>query len=113
MTFVDLHQDGAQVALRGADILGVDETFSKPEIISPRKNFIENGGRDPADHRPTDFNADLRSRIVDLLSIVPIEGDELIRQSDQPTASVQTVLIELELAGRLIRHDRQLVSLIF
>ena len=54
----------------------------------------------------------MRSRIVNLLSIKPVEIDELIRQSDQPTANVPTVLIELELADRPIHHGRQLVLLI-
>ncbi len=106
-----LLQDGAQMVLRGADILNVLDTFSNPDFSHPQNDFIESGDQDLSASQPTGFNADLRGRIVDLLSIVPIEVDELIRQSDQPTANVQTVLIELELAGRLIRHGRQLVSL--
>ncbi len=101
------------MVLRGADILNVLDTFSNPDFIHRQNDFIESGDRGLTDHHPTDFSADLRSRIVDLLSIVPIEVDELIRQSDQPAAAVQMVLIELELAGRLVRHGRQLVSLTF
>jgi DNA processing protein len=33
-----------------------------------------------------------------------VSVDELIRQSGLPSAIVQTVLLELELAGRLERH---------
>ncbi len=106
-----LLQDGAQMVLRSADILNVLETFSNPGFIKPQNDFIESGDADLTDHHPIEFGADVRSRIVDLLSIVPVEVDELIRQSDQPAAAVQTVLIELELAGRLVRHSRQLVSL--
>jgi len=40
---------------------------------------------------------------------VPV--DELIRQSGLPPAEVQTVLLELELAGRLERHAGGRVSL--
>ena len=106
-----LLQDGAQMVLRGSDILNVLETFSNPTFIHAQNDFIESGDRDLTNHQSTDFSADMRNRIVDLLSIVPVEVDELIRQSDQPAAAVQMVLIELELAGRLIRHARQLVSL--
>jgi len=106
-----LLQDGAQMVLRGADILSVLETFSNPDFIKPQNDFIESGDSDLAGNQPTEYNTDMRSRIVDLLSIVPVEVDELIRQSKQPAAIVQTVLIELELAGRLVRHSRQLVSL--
>ena len=106
-----LLQDGAQMVLRGADILGVLETFSNSEFIKPQNDFIESGDRDPTDPHPTDFGTDMRNRIVSLLSIIPVEVDELIRQSNQPAAVVQTILTELELAGRLVRHSRQLVSL--
>jgi DNA processing protein len=37
--------------------------------------------------------------------------DELIRLSDAPAGAVQLALIELELAGRLIRHAGGRVSL--
>jgi DNA processing protein len=39
-----------------------------------------------------------------LLGPVPVAVDELIRQSGLSPAIVQTVLLELELAGRLERH---------
>jgi DNA processing protein len=46
-----------------------------------------------------------------LLNGTPVPIDELIRQSDLPPAIVQTVLLELELAGRLERHAGGRVSL--
>lgn len=51
-----------------------------------------------------------RSTITDLLGPVPVPVDELIRQSCLPSAIVQTVLLELELAGRLTRHAGAKVS---
>jgi DNA processing protein len=112
-----LLQDGAQMVLSGNDILSAFETFSNPSFIEPQDDFIAGedhiageGHRPKGDHSPS-FDADARTQIVNLLSITPIEVDELIRQSEQHAATVQTVLIELELAGRLIRHNRQLVSL--
>ena len=53
----------------------------------------------------------LRDRIIGLLSPAPIEIDDLIRESGAGAAAVMTVLLELELAGRLSRHGRQRVSL--
>ena len=44
------------------------------------------------------------ARRSDLLGPTPVPVDELIRQSGLPPAIVQTVLLELELAGRLERH---------
>ena len=42
----------------------------------------------------------------------PVPIDELIRQSGLAPATVQTVLLELELAGRLERHAGGKVSLV-
>jgi len=106
-----LLQDGAQMALKGADILGVLETFSIPNFIDAQDDFIEDGELDPMTDYSATSSADARIQIVNLLSITPVEVDELIRQSGQPASIVHMILIELELAGRLIRHNRQLVSL--
>jgi DNA processing protein len=56
-------------------------------------------------------DADARRRIVSLLGAAPVPVDEIVRQSGLPPASVQLVLLELELAGRLDRHAGGRVSL--
>ena len=43
---------------------------------------------------------------------VPISIDDLVRMSGAPPAIVRTVLLELELAGRLESHGGGLVSLL-
>jgi DNA processing protein len=53
-----------------------------------------------------------RARIVNLLGPSPILLDDLIRMAATSPAIVRTVLLELELAGRLERHGGGLVSLI-
>jgi DNA processing protein len=53
-----------------------------------------------------------RARIVALLGPTPILLDDLIRMAGASAAIVRTVLLELELAGRLERHGGGLVSLI-
>lgn len=60
---------------------------------------------------PPDAEAEDRRRITDLLSATPVPVDELVRQSGLAPAIVQTVLLELELAGRLERHAGGKVSL--
>ena len=67
-----------------------------------------------ADGEPLDFEAGAseRARIIDLLGPSPISLDDLIRMSDASPAIVRSVLLELELAGRLERHGGGLVSLI-
>ncbi|WP_169568633.1 DNA-processing protein DprA [Sneathiella limimaris] len=53
-----------------------------------------------------------RDSISILLSHTPINTDDLIRQSELPPSTVLTILLELELAGRLERHFGNRVSLI-
>lgn len=52
-----------------------------------------------------------RRAIGDLLGPTPVAIDELVRQSGQPAAAVQLVLLELELAGRIERHAGARISL--
>jgi len=54
--------------------------------------------------RPSDISAVDRENIVALLSPTPVAIDEIVRQSGLPPSVVQTVLLELELAGRVERH---------
>ena len=65
--------------------------------------------REEAD--PIDVADRERQVIGDLLGPVPVGVDELVRLSGMPPALVQTVLLELELAGRLDRHAGGRVSL--
>ncbi len=58
------------------------------------------------DIRPTE-----RDLILSALGPSPVDIDELIRTTGVATRKVQIVLLELDLAGRLERHGRQLVSL--
>ena len=53
-----------------------------------------------------------RRALIDLLGPTPVAVDELVRQSGQATATVQLVLLELELAGRVERHAGAKVSLV-
>ena len=60
---------------------------------------------------PDEPAVDDRNRIVELLGPGPIGLDDLIRLSETSPATVRTVLLELELAGRLERHGGGWVSL--
>jgi DNA processing protein len=58
-----------------------------------------------------DIHAGERELIVGVLGPSPIDIDELIRATRLPARKVHIVLLELNLASRLQRHGRQLVSL--
>jgi DNA processing protein len=99
----DLIKQGATLTTEASDVIdAVGPIMGRP---------IELG---EADDEPLDFEPDAsdRARIVDLLGPSPILLDDLIRMAGTSPAIVRTVLLELELAGRLERHGGGLVSLI-
>ncbi len=53
----------------------------------------------------------MRAKILQKLSIMPVSVDELVEQCETSAAIVLTVVLELELAGRLKRHPGNKVSL--
>jgi DNA processing protein len=69
--------------------------------------------REPEPPVPSGFDPDedARARVIGLLGPTPVGIDDLIRLSRLSPAVVRTVLLELEIAGRLERHGGALVSL--
>ncbi len=61
---------------------------------------------------PAEIPADARLRVERLLGPSPVAVDELLRQCHLAPPVVRTVLLELELAGRLERHPGNRVSLL-
>jgi len=61
--------------------------------------------------RFTEPDSSERACITRLLGPVPVTIDDLVRLSHSTPATVRTVLLELEIAGRLERHGGGLVSL--
>ena len=61
---------------------------------------------------PTGAGDGDRRSLIDLLGPTPVAVDELVRQSGQAAATVQLLLLELELAGRIERHAGAKISLL-
>lgn len=101
----DLIKQGAALVTDAADVVAA----VRPIMGRPVELPIEEDDDAPMDHEP---EADERARIVNLLGPSPIGLDDLIRMTDASPTVVRTVLLELELAGRLERHGGGLVSLI-
>jgi DNA processing protein len=55
---------------------------------------------------------DERARVIELLGPTPAGIDDLVRLSRTSAAVVRTVLLELEIAGRLERHGNGLYSIV-
>jgi len=101
----DLIKQGATPTTEASDVINaVAPIMERPVAL---------GASEP-DGEPLDFEAGAseRARVIDLLGPSPISLDDLIRMSDASPAIVRSVLLELELAGRLERHGGGLVSLI-
>jgi DNA processing protein len=101
-----LLKQGATLVTEAADviavlrpILGQNLPVQEPERSPPSSSAIEPG-------------ADERSRIVALLGPTAVSMDDLVRLSGSSPAIVRTVLLELEIAGKLERHGGGLVSML-
>jgi DNA processing protein len=102
----DLIKQGAMLTTCAADVINaVEPIMERPlEFFYARETDEEAPAYEPA--------ASDRARIIDLLGPSPIGLDDLIRMAGASPATVRTVLLELELAGRLERHGGGLVTLI-
>lgn len=99
-----LIRDGATLVQSAADILEQVRPIDARVVRAPLTNY----GAPP----PDDASDGDRRALVGLLGPVPVAVDELIRQSGLAPAIVQTVLLELDLAGRIERHAGGRVSAI-
>ena len=109
---LDARAQGANGLIRdGATLVqSVDDIL---EVVAP---LVRRGPAEPGrDFTPPPVAADAsdgeRAAIIGLLSPVPTPVDDLIRLSGLPPAIVLTVLLELELAGRLTRQAGHKVAL--
>ncbi len=99
-----LIREGATLVQSAADIMEMVRPIDPRSVRAPGTRF--DGPRIAADASDGE-----RRDVTGLLGPVPVAVDELIRQSGHAPAAVQTVLLELELAGRLERHAGGRVSL--
>jgi DNA processing protein len=97
--------------------LGATPFTQASDIIDAVAPIMERPLRLPLaepDGEPIDGDPDSgdRARIIGLLGPSPVSLDDLIRLASTSPAIVRTVLLELELAGKLERHGGGLVSLV-
>jgi DNA processing protein len=100
-----LIREGAALLTGAQDVI---DALAQQSPRTPRELFLE---PEPEAESPEELPADARKRLTSLLSHTPIDIDDLIRESGLPAAAVVGVLLEIELAGKLMRHGSQRVSL--
>jgi DNA processing protein len=101
----ELIKQGATMVTKADDVISVLRPILGSSV-ELRVEEPEQASPPPGQPRPTE-----RSRILTLLGPTPTPLDDLIRLSGFSAAIVRTVLLELELAGRIERHGGGLVSL--
>jgi DNA processing protein len=99
-----LIRDGATLIQSADDVIETLRPFSRQTLFAPAPAFT------PPAVSPDASDVDRRA-VIALLGPTATPVDEVIRLSGLPPAIVQTVLLELELAGRLERHAGGRVSL--
>ena len=103
-----LLKQGAILVTEAADVITAIEPILGRGLDLPAQ---EPSPDEPPLHDTAPADDD-RSRIVALLGPTPVTLDDLVRLSRSSPAIVRTVLLELELAGRLERHGGGSVSLV-
>jgi len=101
-----LLKQGATLVTEASDVIAVLEPILGRKIEPPAP--AEEAPPPPQPEVLPDTEA--RARVVALLGPTPVALDDLVRLAETPPATVRTVLLELELAGRVERHRDGSVS---
>lgn len=97
--------DGAYPVRHAEDVLNnISVSIDCAEEFDPKDYFPEPGPE-------VRGLAEMREKIMDLLSSTPIEIDEVIRHTHLTPGYVWELLLELELSGKIERHPGNKVSL--
>src|SRR5215472_14418873 len=109
----DLLRRGAILTENGEDVLSqlaaqVRDAPPLPARLAPIPTTTDWHRAEPTHPIADDNGLDM---VLERLGPTPVAVDELVRQCHLSAAAVATLLLELELAGRVERHPGNLVSL--
>lgn len=104
----DLIRQGARLVESAADVIEAIGPMIERPLCEPAETPYMGGPPAPLGEAEIDRH---RARVLELLSPVPVGVDEMLRQAELTPPILFTILLELELAGRLIRHAGGRVSL--
>ena len=103
----DLIRKGATMVENAGDVLAVVEAMRGDALAEPSSEGF--GGAEAGGESVPD---DIRARILEALGPTPAPVDAIIRDLGLPPAVVLTVLLELELAGKLERQPGNMAVLV-
>ncbi len=103
-----LLKDGAMIVTTPNDIVDALRPLAEPDLFRPRPSEAPVERSKPFSAPPADAE---RDHIVDALGPTPVEIEDIVRHTGLPISSIHSVLLELDMAGRLHRHPGGLVSL--
>jgi DNA processing protein len=111
---LDPRANGTNGLLRQGAVLteNAEDVLNHIHSLASRSNGMfgfEEPAPDVVDERDMES---ARAKILENLSPSPVSVDELIRHCEMPPAPVLTILLELELAGRLERQPGHKVALV-
>src|SRR5690606_39788267 len=105
-------KDGATLLTSAEAVVNALQPFGRPRPAAPEPFREPTPPLDAAREPLPQVDCDDRGRITAALGPAPVHIDELARATGLPIRIVQTVLLELALAGRIQHHGSQLVSLL-
>ena len=108
-----LIREGATLVRNADDVLDIIRSFSGNSLrepFHPLPSFTQPAAND--EDEPEDITEKARDRVLENLSFTPVTVDELLRSCHMTIPVLQTVLLELDLAGRIKREAGGRVSLL-
>jgi DNA processing protein len=105
----DLIRKGALLVETPEELIAALSPMTEPPLAEPGQEEFRGAPALPPDET---LLSKARSELLSLLSPSAVAVDELLRECQFSAAVVNTVLLELELAGRLERHPGNKVSLL-
>ncbi|WP_337270840.1 DNA-processing protein DprA [Oryzifoliimicrobium ureilyticus] len=103
-----LLKDGAIIVTAPEDVTEALAPMAEPDLFRQTVAKESEPTSRPISSLPDDSD---RDRIVTALGTTPVEVDDIIRHTGLTASSVYLVLLELDMAGRLHRHEGGLVSM--